>query len=137
MTCANAPVCEVNGVGARTTTARGSSPMLAKPESVKVAKEYARPEIVFTIDAIPQTRRLVFGGSDFQVYELDLAQEKPEPRALGGHESYVTGLAVAGGWAVSGGYDGHLKWWDLDARKEVRTVAAHTKWIRNVVATPD
>ena len=46
---------------------------------------------------MPGSSRLIFGGSDFQVYEVDLAQEKPEPKALGGHESYVTGVAVAGG----------------------------------------
>lgn len=111
--------------------------MPPKLETLKLVKDLARHEIVFTIDAIPQTRRVLFGGSDFQVYEVDLAQEKPEPRPLGGHESYVTGIAVAGRWAVSGGYDGRLLWWDLETRKEARSVAAHSKWIRGVTATRD
>ena len=83
---------------------------------------------------MPGTRRLIFGGSDFQVYDVDLAAEKPEPKALGqGHESYVTGLAVAGNrWAVSGGYDGKLIWWDLEAGEQIRAVEAHAKWIRDV-----
>lgn len=108
-----------------------------KIESLMVVKTVSRPEMVFTIDTIPKTRRILFGGSDFQVYELDLAQEKPEPRAFGRHDSYVTGLAVADRWAISGAYDGHLIWWDLVSRREVRTVPAHAKWIRNVAATPD
>ena len=66
---------------------------------------------------MPGTRRLIFGGSDFRVHDVDMAAEKPEPHALGdhGHDSYVTSLAVAGNrWAVSGGYDGKLIWWDLE-----------------------
>jgi WD40 repeat protein len=111
--------------------------MGAKPESLKVVKDFARKEIVLAIAAVPGTRRHLFGGSDFQVYDLDLGAEKPEARALSGHESYVTGLAVAGRWAVSGGYDGRLIWWDLETRQTIRTVPAHAKWIRRVVATRD
>ncbi len=108
-----------------------------KSESVKVVKEFSRPGPVFTIEAVPDSRRVIFGGADFQVCELDLAQEKPEPRTWGAHESYVTGLAIAGRYAVSGAYDGHLMWWDLETGKTVRTIPAHKKWIRNVAATRD
>lgn len=107
------------------------------PESFKVVKEFPRQEVVFAIGRVPDTRRLIFGGSDFKVHELDLAQEKPEARELGAHQSYVTGIALAGAWAVSGGYDGRLIWWDLENRKQVRAVDAHRKWIRGVAATPD
>lgn len=106
-------------------------------ETLKVVKELPRKEMVFALAHVPGGRRVVFGGSDFGVYDVDLAAEKPEPRKLGGHESYVTGVAVAGKTAVSGGYDGRLIWWDLDSGKKVREVAAHTKWIRRVAATRD
>jgi WD40 repeat protein len=106
-------------------------------EAPKPVKELSRKEIVFGLARVPGTRRLIFGGSDFQVYDVDFAQEKPEPKALGGHESYVTGVAVAGKWAVSGGYDGKLIWWDLEGGSKVRAVEAHSKWIRRVLATPD
>ena len=63
--------------------------------------------------ACPDGRRVVFGGSDFKVYDVDLAADKPEPKELDGHDSYVTGVALAGRQAlVSGGYDGKLIWWD-------------------------
>jgi WD40 repeat protein len=105
--------------------------------TLKQVKELSRKEIVFGLARVPGSRRLLFGGSDFQVYDVDFAQEKPEPKALGGHESYVTGVAVAGKKIISGGYDGKLIWWDLEAGSKVRTVDAHSKWIRRVLATPD
>jgi WD40 repeat protein len=105
--------------------------------SLKLVKELSRKEIVFGLARVPETRRLIFGGSDFQVYDVDFAQEKPEPKALGGHESYVTGIAVAGKRVVSGAYDGKLIWWDLESGSKIRTVEAHAKWIRRGLATPD
>src|SRR5262249_46289326 len=36
-----------------------------------------------------------------------------------------------------GGYDGRLSWWDIDKCGQIRSVEAHTKWIRNVIASPD
>ena len=76
------------------------------------------------------TSQLFCGGSDFPVYEIDLDQAKPEAKELGRHDSYVTGLALAGATLVSGGYDGRLIWWDVESRSKVREVDAHRKWIR-------
>ncbi len=111
--------------------------MPANAEAPRLVKELSRKEIVFAMARVPGSRRLLFGGSDFQVHDVDFAQEKPEPRALGGHESYVTGIAVAGHRAVSGGYDGKLIWWDLDVGERIRSIDAHARWIRRVVASPD
>ena len=108
--------------------------------TLKRVNELKREEIVFALARVPGTQRLVFGGSDFRVHEVDMAAEKPEPHALGdhGHDSYVTSLAVAGSrWAVSGGYDGKLIWWDLAGGKRVRTIEAHARWIRDVAASAD
>ena len=106
-------------------------------ESLKLVKELPRKEMVFALAHVPGGRRVVFGGSDFGVYDVDLAAEKPEPRKLGGHDSYVSGLAMAGRMAVSGGYDGRLIWWDLEAGGPIRKVEAHSKWIRDVASTAD
>ncbi len=112
--------------------------MPATPEPPKLVKELSRKEIAFALARVPGTSRLFFGGSDFQVYDVDLAVEKPEPKALGGHESYVTGLALtAGKKLVSGGYDGKLIWWDAEGGAKVRAVDAHSKRIRAVEASPD
>src|SRR5205807_2042333 len=58
-------------------------------------------------------------------------------RPLASHASYVTTVALAGKLLVSGGYDGHLIWWDIDGPGEVRNVEAHAKWIRRVAVSPD
>jgi WD40 repeat protein len=107
------------------------------PETLKVEKQLARPDIVLALAWKPHSNRIFCGGSDFSVYELDLDQAKPEAKELGRHESYVTGLALAGQVLVSGGYDGRLIWWDSDSHSRIRAVAAHSKWVRRVAATPD
>jgi WD40 repeat protein len=86
---------------------------------------------------VPGGSRVLFGSSDFKLYDLDLSASKPERKELGAHESYVTGLALSGKLVVSGGYDGRLLWWDIDTRKQLRAVEAHTKWIRKVAISPD
>jgi WD40 repeat protein len=106
-------------------------------DQVKVVKQVSRPEIVFAAARKPGTGLVFFGGSDFKVHAVDLGQDKPEAKELGGHESYVTGLALAGSSLVSGGYDGRLIWWDIESGSRIRAVDAHRKWIRGVEATPD
>lgn len=113
--------------------------MPARTDAPKMVKELSLKEIVFGLARVPGSKRLIFGGSDFQVYDVNFAPEKPEPKALGKHESYVTGIAVVSGGkkAISGGYDGKLIWWDLETGSKLRTVNAHARQIRRVVATPD
>ena len=104
---------------------------------MKVIKDISAPGIAFALARVPNSSRVLFGSSDFKVYDVDLSAAKPEPKALGEHKSYVTGLVLAGKMAVSGGYDGRLIWWDIDARKQLRAVEAHTKWIRKVAVSRD
>jgi WD40 repeat protein len=111
--------------------------MSTNPEKLKAGKQIARPDIVFAVARKPHTSRVLCGGSDFSVYELDFDQAKPEPKELGRHDSYVTCVALAGTTLVSGGYDGRLIWWNVESRSRLRDVAAHSNWIRKVVATPD
>jgi WD40 repeat protein len=112
--------------------------MFDSTPTLKTVKEVSRPEMVFALAHVPGGRRVVFGGSDFGVYDVDFAQEKPEPRKLGAHESYVTGVALAEGAVISGGYDGRLIWSDLEpSAGPIRNVEAHAKWIRDVAVSPD
>jgi WD40 repeat protein len=104
---------------------------------MKVVKDIPSRGTAFAIVRVGDGKRLLFGSSDFKVYDVDLTQAKPEPKPLGEHSSYVTGLALAGKTAVSGSYDGRLIWWDVEARKQLRAVEAHGKWIRKVAASPD
>jgi WD40 repeat protein len=109
----------------------------ANTKKLKTAKELARPEIVFCLVRVPGSSRLFFAGSDMTIHDVDLSPTKPEPKEIGTHGSYVTGLVLAGKIVLSGGYDGRLIWWDSETRKQIRVVAAHTKWIRKVAISPN
>src|SRR5262249_37936106 len=96
-----------------------------------------RQGALLSIVRVPNSQRLFLGCSDFKVYEVDLSQPKPEFKALGEHQSYVTGVALAGSTLVSGSYDGRLLCWDIPSRDQIRAVDAHGKWIRRVKASRD
>lgn len=107
------------------------------PDSLKLVKDHSRQAITFSIARVGSSAKCFLGSSDFKVTEADLDAAKFEPKELYAHGSYVTSVALAGKWLVSGGYDGKLTWWDTAANKVVRTLDAHDKWIRKVVASPD
>ncbi|MFG0336127.1 MAG: WD40 repeat domain-containing protein [Maioricimonas sp. JB049] len=103
------------------------------------ASRWNQSDILFCIARPAGSDRIFVGSSDFGVYELDASSETPQRTRFEGeqHQSYVTGLAVAGQSLISGSYDGQLIWWDLAERKSIRTVPAHDRWIRRVITTPD
>lgn len=106
---------------------------------IKRTGEWTCSDIVFGIARLPGTEKLFIGGSDFQVYEFDLAAEKPQREAFvgDGHQSYVSSLALAGETLVSGSFDGQLIWWNPADRSQIRRQQAHSLWIRKVISTPD
>lgn len=112
---------------------------MTDPRQLKRIADWQSEDILFCIARAPHTERLFVGSSDFRVYELDVAAEKPERAPFGGdgHRSYVTGAALAGERLVTGGYDGRLLWWNIGDRTLSQDVPAHDKWIRRVIATPD
>jgi WD40 repeat protein len=110
---------------------------MPNPDKLKLAKDHAFKGVVFGIARVPNTARAYLGASDFKVYEVDLAADKLEPKELYAHESYVTTVALAGNTLVSGGYDGKLVWWDAETKKQIRSIDAHSKWIRKAVVSPD
>ncbi len=109
------------------------------PEKLKRTKEWNSQDIVFSIAHDPDSARIWLGSSDFGVYEFDTAAEKPERAAFDGegHSSYVTGMVRVAGTLITGSYDGKLLWWDTETRKQIRAVAAHDRWIRQVISSPD
>ncbi|MBS0266363.1 MAG: hypothetical protein JSS02_30815, partial [Planctomycetes bacterium] len=111
--------------------------MTASPSQLKVTKQLDRSGIFFGLARVPGTGRVFVGCSDAKVYQVDLAAEKTEWKELVGHESYVTGVALAGSYLVTGAYDGKLIWWNSETCQAVRKVDGHTKWIRGVTASRD
>lgn len=110
---------------------------MANPEKLKLVKDHSHKAIAFSVARAPKSTQVYLGCSDFKVYEADVTAAKFEPKELYAHGSYVTGVALAGKILVSGSYDQKLTWYDTDARKEIRSVEAHAKWIRRVRSSPD
>ena len=107
------------------------------PDTLKLAKDFSLPVIAFGVDRAAGTDTVYLGCSDFKVYSADIASAKFTPKELYTHESYVTGVALAGKTLISGGYDGKLKWCDTETGSVIRTTDAHSKWIRKVIASPE
>lgn len=109
------------------------------PKNLKRVREWTTPDIVFCVAASDDSSRLWLGSSDAGVYEMNLADDKPERRRFDGdgHTSYVTGLVRVGDRLVTCGYDKRLVWWNLQSGSLERAITAHDKWIRRVIATPD
>lgn len=110
-----------------------------KLTQLKRAGQWRSSDILFSIARVPSSSRILVGSSDFRVYELDFAEKEPQPVGFEGegHTSYVTALALVDKTVISGSYDGRLIFWDLESRRQQRTVMAHERWIRRMVASPD
>lgn len=108
------------------------------PNKIKVAKELSWKDICFSLAWVKGTSRLFVGTSTFKVLDVDLSAEKPQPKELVGHDSYVTGAALGEKHLITGGFDKRLIWWNRETGEKVRAVdKAHDKWLRGVVTTPD
>jgi WD40 repeat protein len=110
----------------------------SQPRSVRTVREIGRRDILFSVARVPSSERLHVGSSDGKVFELDASRPNGPARELANHGRYVTSVRLAGRTAVSGGYDGRLLWWDLEAGRLARTTDdAHDRWIRQIAVSPD
>ncbi len=109
----------------------------SNPEKIKAGTSHGLKFIAMSCARVPKTDRIFLAGSDFKLYEADLKAAKFEPKEVGKHDSYVTGMTLAGRALVTCSYDQHLKWWDIESKKEIRSVEAHAKWCRALATSPD
>jgi WD40 repeat protein len=109
----------------------------SNPEKIKAGVTHGLRFIAMSCARVPETGRMFLAGSDFKVYEADLKAAKFEPKEVGKHDSYVTGMTLAGKTLATCGYDRCVKWWDIESKKEVRSVEAHGKWCRALATSPD
>jgi WD40 repeat protein len=109
----------------------------SQPRNLRSVREISRPDVLFSVSRLPNSERLFVATSSGKVLELNAGEAGANPQELADHGRYVTSVRIAGGHAVSGGYDGRLIWWDIAERRQVRAIDAHTRWIRQIAVTPD
>ena len=80
------------------------------------------PTDVFGLDVAPESNRLIAACMDGGIYTVNAESGTSEPLAF--HGSYASGVAWVPGspLAVSAGYDGQLRWHDVQARRTIRSV---------------
>ncbi len=111
--------------------------MSSQPRNLRSVREIPRRDILFAVARVPNSSTLVVASSDGKVHELNAGESNPADRALADHGRYVTSVRLAAGHVISGGYDGRLIWWERARGQVVRTVAAHSRWIRSIAVSPD
>jgi WD40 repeat protein len=109
----------------------------SNPRNLRSVRDITRRDILMSVARVPQTSRLLVGSSDGKVHELDVSQPTPPDHERATHGRYVTSVRLSGNTVISGGYDGRLIWWDLAGGRVIRTVDAHTRWIRQLAVSPD
>jgi WD40 repeat protein len=109
----------------------------SQPRNLRTVREISRRDILFSVARVPSTERLLLASSEGKVIELDASQANPTATELADHGRYVTCVRLVGPNVISGGYDGRLIWWDLEQRRVVRTVEAHSRWVRQLAVAPD
>ena len=116
-----------------------SLPAGIDPTKTKQVQLLKQPSPLLSCRIDPFGRYVVAGSQDNVVQRWNLATGERTP--LAGHISWVRGLAFASqlGLLCTGGYDGRLMAWLLDAPNPwpVREVQAHTGWIRSLAVSGD
>ena len=104
---------------------------------LNLVKEISLAHDAISVADVPNTDKVFVGGIEGKVFQLDLAEQTPEPLAWSAHVSYVSGLVVAGNHLISGGSDHLMIWWDRETHRPLRIVHDHPKWIRHLALSPD
>lgn len=89
---------------------------------------------VSTIAWSPDSKSLASGSDDKTIRLWDRATGKPYPAPLLGHHNYVYSLAFSpkGNMLASGSYDEAVFLWDLRARRQMRSLPAHSDPVSGV-----
>src|SRR5262245_10967574 len=110
----------------------------SQPRNLRTVRDINRRDILFSVARQPNSDTLIVGSSDNKVHELNAGQNNPPDRELADHGRYVTSLQLVGTrTVVSGGYDGRLVWWDRERGEVIRTINAHSRWVRQLAVSPD
>ena len=113
-----------------------------KREPTLFAQQIRNRAVALGIDALESSAGLrlsALGSAYFRLLWKTTRESPALVRTLTGHEDIVTAVAVVPGsqHAVSAGYDGTLRFWDLADGRLVRSFAGHERAISAVAVTPD
>lgn len=99
----------------------------AQPEIAKRLQRHSLPMGALGMD-LHTTEDVAFVSCMDGVYELDLATG--DASRLYEHESYAANIVYVAetNQVISSGYDGALQWFDVDNKRLVRHVQAHSFW---------
>ena len=95
---------------------------------------------VYSVTFSPDGKMLALGGKETIPYLLDVSLGKDaEPLSETGHASRILSVAYSrdGKWLATASFDGAVKVWDIQLRKERLTLRGHSSDVRAVVFSPN
>ena len=102
----------------------------AAPAALKLEQQkiITLPAAVLGLDSALDGKSALAACMDGGVYTIDIESGRYDQ--LGKHASYASGVKFVPGAnaAVSAGYDGALKWYDLTTKQLIRRVEANSFW---------
>ncbi len=111
----------------------------ATPEKTRVVAQWKHSSPFLSCRFDPTGRYLFAGAEDRSVVRWDVESGAATPFA--GHESWVRAIAFhrESGTMLTGGFDGRLIWWQVDAAEPApaRVVDTGHGWVRAVAISPD
>ncbi|MEQ8786782.1 MAG: hypothetical protein RIC55_10810 [Pirellulaceae bacterium] len=77
-------------------------------------------------------------GDDRALYAVDVGAAEPKlTKVAAHHDNYVSAIALRGEVVISAGYDGRILWTRAAGGEQLRDVAAHDGWIRDLTLLAD
>lgn len=103
-----------------------------------LAQNHSLPTGAFGLAIAPDGARAFVACADGGVYRVDTATGAADAFEAR-HTSYASGCVLLpdGRTLISAGYDGKLLWHDLETRRSLRQVQAHTFWSWKLALSPD
>ena len=109
------------------------------PTKTHVAKQLKHNSPIISCRFDKRGRYVFYGAQDNRVWRWDWRNgTKTE---LAAHDSWVRAIGCCPDNAtlLTGGYDGRLIWWPVDAEKPqpIRRITAHAGWLRSLAISPN
>lgn len=109
------------------------------PEKIEIVAKWKHSSPLLSCRIDPAGVHVFAGAEDRSIQRWNL--QSGEVTAFNGHQSWVRALAfhADSGTLLSGGFDGRLNWWEVDAKRPEprRSIDTGHGWVRAVAVSPD